>query len=374
VGELEIDVDGASPSLARRVSVLMRGGTNIMDERRLFSAAFPWLRWGLNSLAAPGPASAATPISVENAHQVRAVDEIPKRVHRILRGPGRNQLTLLELWNAIEVVEDADLRTVRTIGEGNRSDVAVSPDGNRVAWTQGGGAIYTVQETAGDESFQIEVGNDGGRAAFSPHGDLLAIGHTIWFPNAEGEGESRVKLFDVSGKLVRTLEPSGPGYLTPVFSPDGKMLAVGNLNYETRLFDVFSGTLLHALPKRGTREIAFSPDGKTLAAAYVDGSVATWDVEGGKLLRSRQSGCTQVFSLDWSPKGDVLVTGGQQGKIVLWDPQKLSKLQELEALPWVFQVRFTTDGVRLLGSSAAGNSPQDEMKVTVWAVPDNVAR
>jgi WD40 repeat protein len=209
-------------------------------------------------------------------------------------------MTLMDLYNSIKIVGDENLRALRTIAKNHRPlDVMVSPDGKLLTWTEGSGAAYTVQETDGDKTFAIEVGAHDGGTAFSLDNKLLGVAHTVWFPNAEGAGESQVKLFDLSGKLVRSLEKSGAGYLTPVFRPDGKMLAVGNLNHETRLFEVATGKLLHTLNKQSTRDIAFSPDGKTLAAAYVDGTVALCDVATGKSLYSIVSGCKEVYSVDW---------------------------------------------------------------------------
>jgi WD40 repeat protein len=182
-----------------------------------------------------------------------------------------------------------------------------------------------------------------------------------------------MRLYDLKGKLVRTLERNGPGGLRPVFSPDGKILAVSNRNYETQLFDVATGKLLHNLGKRMTQEVAFGPDGKTLACGYVDGTVAVWDVATGKQRHSAASGCKELYSVDWSPKGDVLATSGREGKVTLWGA-KLTKLHELDAAFWVIQVRFTAGGSRLLTASAADWGGVKERKMKGWALPDGVKR
>jgi WD40 repeat protein len=316
----------------------------------------------------------STAISAENAQQVRLVREVPLRADKVVRGPQRGELTLLDWPSAIEVVDDVNLGTLRTIVKDHHPvDFAMSPDGKLVAWSEGEGGVYTVQETAGGKTFEIKVGARGGYAAFSPDGSLLAIGHNLATASDLDEGYCEMKIWDTTGRLVRTLEGSKQGGLTPMFSPDGKTLAVGNRNYETRLFEVATGKLLHTLNKHMTHEIAFSPDGKTLAAAYVDGTVALWDVATGTLEHSVPSGCKEVYSVDWSPKGDVLATSGRQGKIVLWEPRKMSKLKELDAPAWVIRVRFTADGKRLLSSSSSNDTSRRERKITVWAVPGGVA-
>ncbi len=155
--------------------------------------------------------------------------------------------------------------------------------------------------------------------------------------------------------------------MRPVFSPDGKLLAVGNRNFETRLFDVATGKQLHKFPKRMTHEIAFSPDGKTIAAGYVDGTVALWDVATGKLRHSKPSGAKEIYSVDWNPRGDLLATGGRQGKILLWDPTSLAVVKELDEMTFAMQVRFTQDGTRLLTSGTPVYDRKD-YRFTVWTV------
>jgi WD40 repeat protein len=323
------------------------------------------------AIAAPVPMEPkTTPISVENAHKVRSVLEVPKRAYRITRGPKRGELILFDYNAAAEVVDDVNLRPIRTlIKDRQASDVLVSPDGKFLAWNERGKSTYTLQETKDGKTLDVEIGEYPGSAAFSRDGKLLAIGFTHWARGAEGVGHSETRLYDLKGKLVRTLERTGPGGVRPVFSPDGKTLAVGNRNYETQLFDVATGKLLHKLDKRMTQEIAFSPDGKTLACGYVDGTVVLWDVATGKQRHSADSGCKEVYSVDWSPKGDLLATSGREGKVTLWGAAKLTKLHELDAAFWVIQVRFTADGSRLLTASAADWGGVKERKITVWALP-----
>jgi WD40 repeat protein len=328
-----------------------------------------------SATAAPAPKEApVTPISAENASQVKPILEVPKTANRIVRGPNRGALILFDRSSTAEVVDDITLRPIRTLLKDRRpTDLAVSADGKLVAFMERNSSGYTVRETDGDKSFEIEIGGNPGYAAFSPDGKLLAIGFTHWAQNA-GEGYSETRLYDLKGKLVRTLEKTGAGAVHPVFSPDGKTLAVGNRNYETQLFDVATGKLLHKLDRRMTQEVAFRPDGKVLAEGYVDGSVGLWDVATGKLLQSEASGCKEIYSMDWSPKGDVLATCGREGKIILWEPGKLTRLKELDAPFWVILVRFTADGGRLLTSSAADYGGPADRKVVVWSVPGGAGR
>ncbi|HVC94366.1 MAG TPA: hypothetical protein VND64_11785 [Pirellulales bacterium] len=203
----------------------------------------------LASAGPPAPSSRPA-ISAANADQVHRIVELEKRVDNIARGPGPGEMVFVD-WKRcmVEVVDEADFRPLRKIADGRRpGDFAVSKDGRFVTWRESEPRLYVVQEIASGKTVEIDVGEHAGGPAFSPDGKLLAIGFTYWEPNVEGAGESETKLFDFSGKLVRTLDKSGPGWPTQVFSPDGKLLAVGNRNYETRLFEVATGKLRHTLP------------------------------------------------------------------------------------------------------------------------------
>lgn len=318
------------------------------------------------AVAAPVAEPKGTPITAKNAHEVRPLREVKKLANQIVRGPKR-ELILLDWGTAAEVIDDVKLQTIRVVAKGHKPiSIAVSPDGKHLTWVGRGQKRYTIQETASGKTIEIEIGDNPGAAAFSPDGKQVAIGSTFWDPNVEGAGHSEMRMFDTKGKEVRSLgKTSRPGALRPVFSPDGKVLAVGNRNYETQLFDAATGKLLHRLGKWSSQEVAFSPNGKTLAVGYVDGTVGLWNVATGKLLHSAPSGCKEVYSVDWSPKGDVLATSGREGKIVLWEPGKLTRLKELDAPFWVIQVRFTADGGRLLTSSATDYGSKDR-KITVW--------
>jgi WD40 repeat protein len=322
------------------------------------------------ALGAPLPKDPpATPITAENAGQVRPAFEVDRAANRIIRGPNRGALIVHDWKAAAEVLDD---RTLKPVGpflkDRALTDLAVRRDGKLVAFTEQTRKSYTLQPADGGKAVEIEVGDHAGYAAFSPTDDLVAIGYTYWDPKAEGVGHSEMRLYDLKGKLVRTLERNGPGAPTPRFSPDGKVLAVGNRNHETQLFDVATGKLLHKLDKRMTQEIAFSPDGKTLACGYVDGTLGLWEVATGKQLHMVEAGCKEVYSVDWSPKGDVLATSGLSGKVVLWEPTKLTRLAELDAQHWMIQVRFTADGGRLLTAGAGDHGARSDRKIIVWSV------
>jgi WD40 repeat protein len=321
----------------------------------------------LAALAAPIPKTSKAPIEAANADKVVKLFEFDKRINRIQRGPAKGEMTFHDWSIGVEIVDATTLKPTRTLFAKDQPDDYVStPDGRLQLWSFRKGKHYTVQPKGGKE-FTIKSDNHIGDAAISPDGKLLAIGETYWRPDAEGVGESMVKIYDSTGMYLRSLEKSGPGGLKPMFSPDGKRLALSNRNYEPRVFDVATGKLLMTADKRMTQEVAFSPDGKTLACGFVDGSVGLWEIATGKQLHLVPSGCKEIYSVDWTPKGDVLATAGRDGRVILWNPTTMAKLKELDVGFWVIQARFTADGTRLITSSATDYGANGR-KVMVWGV------
>lgn len=295
-------------------------------------------------------------ITIDNADRLKVVQQLDRDLFHIVRGPGRQELSLLTWEQPVEVVSEVDFRPLRTIADGySPVTFAISPDGESIAWAENNSTVI-VWNVHKDEKSLIEAENAQPSVAFSPDGQWIVTG---------GYG-TQAKVFNRQGLLVYLLESDIEGGLTPVFSPDGKMLAIGNRNGETRLFNMATGEQLRAFPRRQTQGLAFHPQGKILAIAYVDGDVGLWDVETGKLIVSERSGAKEAYSVDWSPQGDLLVSSGNQGKIVVWNPKDLTKVVELDSPEWVIQARFSSDGTRLF--TAGGSFQKKDRKLSIWMV------
>ncbi len=328
----------------------------------------------LLTLPAPLFAQDAQPtgdrITQDNYKQLRLLAEIDKKALYFRLGPGKRELTLSMRQGGVWIIDDENFHVRRKIVSKRREGFAFSKDQRLTSWRDRDTNQITIRH-ANNRIVKLDGGETPHAPVFSPDGKLAAIGDAITTdPTTEGSGYSLVRIYDTtSGQLLHTLEQSKSGWagVRPVFSPDGRLLAVGNRNYETRLFDVATGRLLRTLPKRMTHEIAFSPDGKTLAAGYVDGTVVLWDVQTGGLLRSAKSCCQRVFSVCWNPKGNLLATAGRDGNVQVWNPENMEVLCELMDAYLVGSVRFTRDGTRLLATVAKQRS-MDDLKLVVWTV------
>jgi WD40 repeat protein len=311
-------------------------------------------------VGAPAPPIRSKPaISAANATRVKKLRELPHDIWEIVWRPKQRQVCFLGWERPVEVLDADTFKPLEKLASGGRFiHVAASRDGNSIALVPNSNSVE-VQHLGTRKKVVLKTGNPQPKPAFSPDGKLVATG---------GYG-TQAKLWDAtSGRLIRSFDAAGvAGGLTVAFSPNGKLLALGNRNDDTNVYEVATGKLLYTLTQKMTHELKFSPDGRTLAVAYVNGEVGLWNMVNGKLLCIRKTGASEIYTLDWSLRGDVLATAGREGKILLLSARDLKVLKELEAPQWVIRVRFSPDGSRLL-SAGGGSSAGSDRKVVVWGL------
>jgi len=300
-------------------------------------------------------------ISVENATAMLRIGELQSYLYRMIWSRDAKQAAFVtaSFNQPIEIRALPDYRLVRTIGADKKPvGFDFSRDETLVALTDNSTNAFLIDIPTGKE-IALPTGNSQPAVQFSPDGTMVVTG---------GYGEL-AKLWSSKGQFVREFDTGrAKGCLTPVFSPDGRILAVGNRNSTTCLFDVATGRRLHELNKRSTHGLKFDPTGKMLAVAYVDATLALWDVESGKLLRSIKAQGEELYTVDWSPDGTLLVTAGYGAPVTLWNPSDLSLLNELESPTWVMSAEFSPDGATLV-FAGNGREPQTDGRVEVWGVP-----
>lgn len=334
----------------------------------------------------PGDSDPAKPVAGKtirpgNVNQLGLQSELNRPVRYLDRGPGPDEL-LFRLRDGVEVVDEASFEVRRRIEKDRVQGFSLSRDRSRSSWVRGKTAF--VRDEKSGEIVKFEAGEDPGRPVLSPDNEVVVIGDQVVDPTGgEGAGSVYLRVFDAAtGKLIRklTIVEGAYGALTPVFSPDGNTLAVGNRNYRTNLFDTATWNRRHELPKPMTHEIAFRPDGKQLAVGYVDGTLGICDVETGT-VRTVDSGCCRIHSVDWSPDGKLLATSGPSGtrfrphdttvrwpgKVQLWDPRTLRVARDLMTVQWSGSVRFSRDGTRLLATVTRTDTLSSGLSVVVWS-------
>ncbi|KAK3820985.1 MAG: quinon protein alcohol dehydrogenase-like superfamily, partial [Benniella sp.] len=88
-----------------------------------------------------------------------------------------------------------------------------------------------------------------------------------------------------------------------------------------RLWDVVTGGCRRILAGLSdyVRSIAYSPRGDVVVSGCDDGTVRIWDVESGACRQILKGHTYPVFVVAYSPQGDQVASGGLGGSVKIWD-------------------------------------------------------
>jgi WD40 repeat protein len=122
-------------------------------------------------------------------------------------------------------------------------------------------------------------------------------------------------------KLIQTLTEHGNRVVSVAFSPDGKYLALGDVDGTVKIWEMPGGKLIQTLTEHGecVLSVVFSPDGKYLASGDRNGTIKIWEMPGGKLIQTLTGHSEWVVSVAFSPDGKYLASGGLDNTIKIWE-------------------------------------------------------
>jgi serine/threonine protein kinase/WD40 repeat protein len=202
--------------------------------------------------------------------------------------------------------------------------------------------------------------------SFSPDGRYLAS-----IKSNDRSRNPELVLWEVaSARAVLRVRHTCPSYLlreTARFRPDGRAVAVRDVNGLLRLWEVPSGKLLGKQPLDGYGVTRFSPDGRVVAAAanlgvrLLDGSTLV-PLQAGYLPHP-----DRINDVAFSPDGAFLLTGHESGSAGLWDVATRKPVGPPAVLLGPIRaVAFTPDGKTCVCVAADGT-------VRRWPVPAPLA-
>jgi WD40 repeat protein len=147
------------------------------------------------------------------------------------------------------------------------------------------------------------------RPVYSPDGKHLAV----------ATEQAVVCLLDATTGEEQLKLAGHSGYVSCVaFSPDGKRLASTSSDGPIKLWDIQTGLAIHTIggddPGMGFQGVAFSPDGQRLAAT-TGISTKLFDLSGHELLVLEGG----QMDVSFSPDGRRLAAVGRDGAVCVWD-------------------------------------------------------
>ncbi|MGH9315453.1 MAG: protein kinase domain-containing protein [Vicinamibacterales bacterium] len=220
--------------------------------------------------------------------------------------------------------------------------LAVSPDGQRLAWGSADRVLRIWELSTGREV-----------AAFSGHSGRITS--LDWSPDGQrvitGSLDSTARIWEVASRRS-VAELTMPDPVRAVdYSPDGRWIAIGSGSGlasradPVQLRDAHTTQFVAVLPLppgHSVSAVAFSPDGARLAASASLRTVV-WDVASRSRVASlKRSGASITFS----PDGERIFTNAGPA-ISVWDGRSSSSLVDVETPAPTLGVMVNPDGKRV---------------------------
>jgi WD40 repeat protein len=236
-------------------------------------------------------------------------------------------------------------------------NVAVSGDGKRVVYATAKGSIKVWSPDTPPERLTLPssarpVPRPVLSVAVTPDGRRLAGG------SSAGNKEGAVTVWDGDTGRERFASAAHAGVVRGLaISADGKRVVSGGWDRTVKVWDGDSGEERFTLRGHTDRigAVAISRDGRRIFSGGFDGAIKIWDAAtgqelralqkhtgelrrdpariaqfGGLEVRSLQGHAGHVLSLAVSGDGKWLVSGGEEGAIILWDTETGERKRTLE--------------------------------------------
>jgi len=256
------------------------------------------------------------------------------------------------------------------------TDIAWSPDGNRLATSNGFSVGWWWDFPIGDNTAKIWDTSTGQLIQEIPGEGYAGFTHLAWSPDSSSlvttswiSGTTYIRDAESWDEVITHTVPPGDSFWSLAYSPDGQKIVSGS-NTSIFVWDAATGTEVFTQTLDHTPlGLAFSPDGQLLAVSHMDGTIKLFTMTdvGLNLERILSGGDQSIYTVDFSTDGTLLAAGNISGVVRVWDLSTMQIRFEVATFTGpVSWVAFSPDGRRLFASNLSGTTyvyvlPLDEL-------------
>lgn len=174
-----------------------------------------------------------------------------------------------------------------------------------------------------------------------------------------------------SGKLLSTINDDHTQTVYRIaLSPDGQLLAAGT-PFSLKIWDVRNNKLLSNIKIQEqnsvfVRSVAFSPDGQTVAGGYQDGKIRLWNIHTGQLNTTLAGHSGAVLYVAFSPDGQTLASSAETARDSITKLWNVRTGQLKSTLASTGAIAFSSDGQTLVSGDTLWNLATGEVRSSFW--------
>ena len=168
--------------------------------------------------------------------------------------------------------------------------------------------------------------------------------------------DNSLRLWDISsGKSIQNFLGHQKGILSVCFSKDERQIISGSRDGTIKLWNTIGKckkTFKENIKNYWIIFVSFLPfDSPSLLSCSWDGTIDIWNMSSNQIKNRLKGHKGYVQSIAISPDSSLCASGGQEGKIMLWDLQEGKHLYSLEAQDSVHSICFSPNRYWLCAST-----------------------